>query len=411
PGGTLIAVVRHVGGRYRLEAPPGQVRAESEGWLETPRISPSGRWLAYIDHSDDGSGGAVELLDLQEGTRQSLTGGWRDLQGLAWSSNNEIWFTGAKAEGPRALFSVSMRGKLRPILAGPESLTILDLSANGQALICQEHSSRAVIARGATGDPTQVEGVDPKLLGLSANGSWAAVLSPGGAPGGKVYRVQIGQGAEPIGQAELAAPSPDGSSVALASPQGSGWRLSIWSRGGARALPVPDFSGLRQIAWAPDGSALFLSGIAGAGGFRVWRLGTDGSGLKAVCPEGISPDLPFLVSPDGKWLLVQAGPLLTRFSLEDAQSLPRSVPGISPGEHLMGWGKDSGHVLVTGPRLPFLAATLDLSDGSRQAAFPMAAYGHAGALIDAALSAQEGEAYAIGCREVHSRLFLVNGLR
>jgi len=409
--GTLIAVIRHVGGRYRLEAPLGRVRAESEGRLETPRISPSRRWLAYIDRSGDGSGGAVGLVDLQSGARQNLSGGWRDLQGLAWSPGGEIWFTAARTDGPRALYSISTRGKVRPLLSGPESMTILDVSAGGQALICQEYASRAVITRGVTGDPTQVEGIDPKLLGLSYDGRWAVVASPGNASVEKIFRVQIGQNAEPIGAADLAAPSPDGSRVAFASRQGSGWRLSLWSRSGTTALPTKDFSDLRQIAWAPDGASLFLSGATGAGGFRVWRMGADGSGLKAACPEGISSDFPFLVSPDGKWLLAQAGPLLTRFSLEDAKTLPRSVPGLSPGEHLLGWGGDSNHVLVTGPRLPFVSALLDLTDGSRQAASPIAAYGHAGALIDAALSAQGGEAYAIGCQELRSRLFLVNGLR
>ena len=409
PDGETITAIRRVDGRDRLEAPLGSVKAESDGWMEAPRFSPSGQWIAYLDHPAAEGGSAVILLDLRDGKRRILSQGWRDLHGLSWAPSGEVWFTAAKVDGPRALYAVSVRGKVRPIAAAPESLTIEDISRDGQVLITQERWEDAVIARPPTGDPGLLNG-DLGLLGLSYDGQWAAVQSPPSATG-KVHLRRLGGATEEIGFAVLAAPSPDGAGVALALPGGGGWDLRIWSRQGARKIHLPSFNTLRQIAWMPDGGALLFSGTEGAGGFRIWRMDADGSGLQPVCPEGISADTPFLVSPDGRWLLAQAGPLFARFDLKDPQAIPQTVAGISPGERIMGWGRDNGHVLVIGPRLPTMTATVDLSDGSRQAAFPIAPYGHAGALIGAALSTQAGEAFAIECHETRSRLFLASNLR
>ncbi|HZU53084.1 MAG TPA: protein kinase [Holophagaceae bacterium] len=410
--GGLIAVTRRVDGHYRLEAPVGTIRAESNGWMDSPRISPSGRWIAYVDHPLSAPGGALTLVDLKDGSVRNLPGAWSDLHGLAWSAQDEIWFTASKSGEPNALYAENAQGRIRPLLSGPESMVIEDVSANGEALLLEEHARLAILARAPTGDPGALESADPALLGLSFNGAWMAFASPGNAATAEIRLAHLGQATQSaIGHADLAAPSPDGSKVALAARDGSGWRLTLWNRAGSKELPRLEFSLLKQVAWSPSGDALLLGGASGAGGYRVWRMKLDGSDLTPLCPEGVSPEQPFLISPDGKSLIVQSGPLLTRFNLANPKALPFSIPGISPGEHLIGWGKDPDHLLVIGPRLPALVAAIDLRSGSRQPAFPVAFYGYPGALIDTALAAQSGEAFAVGCRETRSRLFLVKGLR
>lgn len=408
PDGTAIAAVRRVDGRDRLEAPLGTVRAETGGWFESPRYAPSGPWLACAEHGPDEEG-AVLLVNLENGQRRILTQGWKDLHGLAWAPSGEIWFTASRSGDPRALYAVSRHGKVRPITAAPESLTLEDIAPDGQALLSEERQEDALIGRAPTGDPGLL---DPGLglLGLSWDGQWATVRGTWPAAS-KVYLRNLRGGTEALGSAVLAAPSPDGTQAALAAPRGNGWTLSLWSRTGTRRIPLPAFNSLRQIAWMPSGDGLLLSGTMGSGGFRVWQVDLAGGAPRPVCPEGISPDIPFLVSPEGRWLLAQAGPLLARFDLKDPEALPQTVAGVSPGERVMGWGRDDGHVLVIGPRVPALTAFVDLADGSRQPAFPIAAYGHAGALITAALSARSGEAFVIGSRETRSQVFLVTGLR
>jgi serine/threonine protein kinase/Tol biopolymer transport system component len=409
--GSVIVAVRRVGGRYRIEAPMGQIRFESDGWAETPRLSPSGAQLAFIDRPANELGASVVVLDLKDGYRRALLQGWRDLRGLAWAGPDEVWFTGARDGGARGLFAVTLGGKVRALLTNPENLTLQDVDSKGQALICQEHVSFLVVARAPSHDPGSIVGMDPRLLGISWDGQWTTIASPGDVSEGKIYLAQVDREAQSIGQARLAVPSPDGTQAALASQAPGGWRIWIWSRQGSHDMGLKNFNGLRQVAWAPDGKALFLSGAVGTHGFRVWKLAIDSQELTPVCPEGISLERPFLVSPDGRWLLAEIGPLVTRFDLRNPSAPPQSVLGVSPGEQLMGWGKDATHILVAGARLPGQTAVLDLTDGSRETGFPLSAGEHAGALIDNALATQNGEAYAIGYRETRSRLFLVTGLR
>ena len=411
PGG-FVAAVRRVDGRYRLEAPIGTIRAQSSGWMESPRLSPTGRWLAFVDHPMAAPGGVLSLLDLKRGSFRQLPGAWQSLHGIAWSSREELWLTASKAGEPQRLYRADLQGQVKPILSAPESLVIEDIAADGRALMLEEHERRGILARGPTGDPGPVEAADPTLLGLSANGEWLTFATQDGSSGPSAALIHLGQsGPVPLGAADLAAPSPDGSRVALASREGSGWRIRIWSKDGSRNLPLLDFSALEQIAWTPTGDALVLGGAAGAGGYRVWRMGLDGQGLIPLCPEGVSPEQPFLLSPDGSALIVQSGPLLTRFNLQNPGMLPETLPGLSPGERLMGWGGDADHLLVVGARMPALVASIDLKDGSRRPAFPLAFYAYPGALIGSAYTAQNAEAFAVSCREIRSRLYLVDGLR
>jgi hypothetical protein len=61
--------------------------------------------------------------------------------------------------------------------------------------------------------------------------------------------------------------------------------------------------------------------------------------------------------------------------------------------------------------MPALVASIDLKDGSRQPALPLAFYAYPGALIGSACTDQNAEAFAVSCRELRSRLYLVDGLR
>src|SRR5262245_9323051 len=83
-GGARLCVVRQVGGRTRLELPPGKVLFETAGWISHPRVAPDGDGVAFLDHpvpADDG--GEVALVD-GGGHKRTLSSGWMTVQGLAW---------------------------------------------------------------------------------------------------------------------------------------------------------------------------------------------------------------------------------------------------------------------------------------------------------------------------------------
>ena len=64
PDGSNLAIVHDVGGRKRLEFPPGKVLYEADGWISHLRVSPKADLVAFLDHPqhrDDG--GSVATVD------------------------------------------------------------------------------------------------------------------------------------------------------------------------------------------------------------------------------------------------------------------------------------------------------------------------------------------------------------
>ncbi|MDQ2980105.1 MAG: protein kinase, partial [Acidobacteriota bacterium] len=93
PNGSEFAVVRSSGGRSTLEFPRGKKIYETAGFVSHPRVSPDGKFVAFLDHrSQDGDDGEVALVD-RSGRKRTLSGGWASVEGLAWSPRTgEIWF-------------------------------------------------------------------------------------------------------------------------------------------------------------------------------------------------------------------------------------------------------------------------------------------------------------------------------
>ncbi len=51
PDGNMLAISHRVGGKARLEMPPGHVLYETPGGLSYVRVAPSGKWLAFVDNT------------------------------------------------------------------------------------------------------------------------------------------------------------------------------------------------------------------------------------------------------------------------------------------------------------------------------------------------------------------------
>src|SRR5262249_54225510 len=192
PDGKTLAVVRRVdNSRKRLEYPIGRVLVDTEpsGCIDSPRVSPRGTLVAYIDCRWDVGGPAISLVDA-EGRSRVLHRSDRWLGGLAWSpEGDEVWFT-AGAEGPFPEFrAVSLRGRTRRIArtAG----TVTDGSRQGEALVTfgSQRSGIVALAPGETRerDLSWFEGSIAR--GLSADG--ATVLFgeklEGGGVNGRIY--------------------------------------------------------------------------------------------------------------------------------------------------------------------------------------------------------------------------------
>ena len=85
PDAKELAVVRRVGGLTRLEFPIGKTLYETSAWIGSPRVSPGGDRVAFIDHPGQGDdGGSVAVVD-RSGKKTTLSKPFGSAQGLAWS--------------------------------------------------------------------------------------------------------------------------------------------------------------------------------------------------------------------------------------------------------------------------------------------------------------------------------------
>ncbi|MDO8680337.1 MAG: hypothetical protein Q7R30_17600 [Acidobacteriota bacterium] len=61
PDGRTLAAVAVAGGAYRLHYPIGKVLYEAPGWITSPRVSPKGDLVAFLDHPTLGNTRVGEL--------------------------------------------------------------------------------------------------------------------------------------------------------------------------------------------------------------------------------------------------------------------------------------------------------------------------------------------------------------
>jgi len=84
PDGSGLAIIREVNGENQLEYPIGKVLHQTAGYMSDIRFSPTGKEIAFFEHSfryDDR--GSINVVDL-EGHQRVLSAGFVSEEGLAW---------------------------------------------------------------------------------------------------------------------------------------------------------------------------------------------------------------------------------------------------------------------------------------------------------------------------------------
>jgi DNA-binding winged helix-turn-helix (wHTH) protein len=140
PDGKQLAVVRIAGDRRRLEFPLGSLLYESSQFITSLRISPKGDLLAFIEAR------TLVVMDLA-GKKKVLSGGWRTLDGLAWSpTGDEVWFTASEVGHRADLYAVTLAGEQRVVLRSPDQLRLADISRDGVVLLRRISFRKGIMA-------------------------------------------------------------------------------------------------------------------------------------------------------------------------------------------------------------------------------------------------------------------------
>ena len=419
PDGVSFAFVRDVNSRNQLEYPAGKVLYQTSGWISHPRVSPSGTLVAFLDHGirrDDG--GSVVIVD-RLGKKTTLAGVFASVEGLAWSRDGkEVWFTGTRVGGNRAIHAVTLSGSERLLARVTESLTLQDIATDGRALVSHDVIRIGVLGRG----PGEAKERDLSWLDWSAafdltrDGKTLlfAETGEGSGPGYSCF-IRGTDGSAPVrlGDGVAMSISPDGRWVTANTARAEPPQLWLYPAGAGdkKLLQTGALQVETTADWLPDGKRIVVTASEPGHGSRLFLMDTAGGGPRAFTPEGYRL-VPRTVSPDGKRVVV-LGPDKKRYFYPLEGGEPQPIPGLAQDETPTGWSSDGRFLYVFRRRdVPARVSKLDVTTGKREPWRELMPADGSG-IVDIApvISTPDGQAYVYGYSRTLSDMYVVAGLK
>ena len=419
PDGSQLAVVRRVGRRNRLEYPIGRALYEADGWIASPRFSPKGDRIAFLDHpvlGDDG--GSVAVADLQ-GHKQTLASGWLTEWGTAWSpSGDEVWFSATATGANRAIYAVSLSGKLRLVTRAPGCLRLLDISHDGRVMLSEESNRQGILGHvpGSTGE-RDLSWLDYSgLRDLSSDGK-TILFVESGEGGGSHYSNYIrqtdGSPAVRLGDGNATALSADGKWVASADFHQVPTPLVLLPTGPGETKRLADEKLSYMAGWfLPDGKRVVVRATEANHPPRFYVQEIEGGKLRPIGPESTEMRGRHPISLDGKFIAL-FGPdqKLALYPIDGGE--PQPVPGFRPEEFICQWSADGRSIFVEQPGPPPVKVyKMDIATGRRELWKEIAPADPAGVVsVGLVRPSADENYYAYSYVRVLSSLFLVQGLK
>ena len=417
PDGSNFLVVRDLEGQNRLEYPSGKVLFKTAGWISHPRISPDGKYVAFIEHSqrrDDM--GSIAVVDLN-GVKRTLSDGWESAQGLAWSpSGDEVWFTSARVSSDRFLNAVTLKGAERLIVREPGTLTLQDVTRDGHILL-----TRDVVRVGMVGlPPGGTKETDLSWLDWSAPSDLSAdglmlLFTESGEGGGQNYSAYVrttdGAPAVRLGSGSGRCLSPDKKWV-LASQPGAPLESVLLPTGAGESRKL-SHSGVMVVRahWLPDGKRFVFIGNEKDRGLRLWVQSVDSDKPTAITPEGIRATQ-WVISPDGNEVAaVQLDRKGYLFPISGGD--PKMISGFPEGYTPVAWSTDGKSLFIyNSGNLPARVDRLNLSSGQREQWKTLMPADAAGVTdLGPILITPDGKYYVYEYGRTLSDLYLVEGIK
>jgi serine/threonine protein kinase len=368
PDGTKLAVIREVGGKYRLEYPSGRLRYETPHYIREPRISPDGKRIAFIEPH----GGENDVVVIEEGAASAIARGWsHGVNGLAWRPDGkEVWISGTSTAAPPAIYAVPLEGaepRLVARLTG--AIRICDIAANGAVLLSNGIWRAALHWK----NPTEEVERDAAwfdwsvLADLSSDGKTILFneTREGGGAKNSMYLRHAGEpAAVRLGDGFADALSPDGKWVLAHA--GAKLALLPTGAGDQRELKI-NGSFENGAAWLPDSRRVAVGGAAPNKAYQLWLVDTLDETATPLSPENIWSGAyrPFCVSADGRVVAGMTGQqTIALYPVTGGNATP--VPGAEPGEIPIAFTPDALALYVYKPTaLPGQVFRIELATGAR----------------------------------------------
>ena len=367
--GSATAVVRRQGGRERIEFPPGETLYETGGRIGSLRVGPAGGRVAFLEHPPGPGfqGGSLAVLDRQR-RLTVLTDGWQSLEGLAWRSPDEIWFTGSRRGVSQWLYSVTTAGQLKLRARAPGRLVLHDLAGDGRVLagFGVHRATLHGLLPGASGE-RDLSWLDFSVPAqLSRDGSrllFSEIGDAGGLSGLAFVRGTDGAPPVRLGEGTALGLSADGArAVLFVRKEPAHLELVPVGAGKPTELPSQGLDGFQWADFLPGGRALVMVACEPGKGPRLYVQDLASGAVRPLAPEGVTAGAGAL-SPDGAWILGLKGasPVLVPTAGGPPKPLPQALEGRIP----LGWSRDGRSIFLRDTwRLPVRLSRFDPATGA-----------------------------------------------
>jgi len=417
PDGKDYAVVRCGGNVQQLEFPIGHALFHTNGWISQPRISPSGKEVAFLEHPILGDDrGYVSLVDTS-GNSKRLTGDWLSEFGVAWSpSGNEVWFSSATEGRPQELRAVTRSGRQRTLLSSVSDVLLHDVAKNGNTLLTTVRVSTEIRVGHKGGRQDRLLELPDEhviLAGLSSDGKTIALGASGTGSGENYSTLMMTEGATEairIGDGDPISVSPDGKWILSLIPSQTS-RLILYPTGTGEARPI-DVSPIHVLntfsSWTSDSSQFLLTGAEENGAPRAYLVDSKSGFARPITPPGTSGAI---ISPDGQFVVAKNS-ISNQYTLYSSRGLEsRSVRGLADDEVPIQWDISNQKLYVWNTKLPAKVFLVDIATGRREPSLEIEPAEVSGLLYGEIIITADGKSYGYRYRRVLADLFLAEGLR
>ncbi|HYX21240.1 MAG TPA: WD40 repeat domain-containing serine/threonine protein kinase [Thermoanaerobaculia bacterium] len=405
PDGKNVAVTRRVQNRSRLEYPLGKVLYEAPGWVNSVKVSPDGRYLAFVDHPRGADNdGFVKIIDTNG--KMKVEGGFACC-GVAWSkSGDEVWSAGYHLD------ATSLSGKTRIVRSIAGFVWLYDIARDGRVLMADINPRREIFGVSPDGAERNLTLLNYSFpVDISRDGTELLFDEENVVPNAVYLRRLDGSPAVRLGEGSAYGLSPDGG-WALTVPALASDHLVLLPTGTGEPRPMPKTNLRYQWGdWFPDGKRVLVVANEPGHGARLWVQELPDGKPRAISPEGVSGQFRG-VSPDGKRVAVN-GPdgRITIYPVDAGEA--RVVPGVDATDQALRWTADGRSLYVwhsTAP--PGRIDLVDIATGQRTLWKELRPPDPAGVLqVGPAAIAENGKAFVYSYRRVLYELYLASGLR
>jgi serine/threonine protein kinase len=348
PDGDSLAVVRAVGGKFRLEYPIGTVLYETEKRPPMmPRVSTDGKLVAFFDFDVEVGDYSLCIVGSSH-PRQVLSHGWRAIGALNWSPDNrEVWFSGGQLGGDPALFAVTLSGVQRLVTQTGGIIVMQDVARDGRVLLSTVNSRLGILYLPPNGGPERdLAWLDSSLIYELSNDAQSLVfveLSNGQGRNSAIYlRKTDGSPAVQLGYGNRPSLSPDGKWVACIHHELERSRLMLLPTGpGESQFAKIDGMHFDGVEWFPDNKRILFTGNQTGHPTRSWIYDLETNKTSPVTPEGTRG---MRVSPDGQWFVTVNPHKLLLTTVGGGNS--RTVVDLQTGESVVRWSGDGRYLFL-----------------------------------------------------------------